>query len=90
MKLTGNAFLYEELPVIHTVFWSKDGRRLDTDGSRGKYSDISTDDPSLTIFNVNKHDAGSYRLTATNAVGSTNSTDIVLGMTYIFLSDTFI
>lgn len=51
---------------------------------RGKYSEVSIKNPSLTIFDVNQHDAGSYQLTATNAVGSTQSNAIVLGINISF------
>lgn len=46
----------------------------------GKYSTVSVDDPSLTIYNVNKYDAGSYKLTATNAVGTTISDAIEISI----------
>lgn len=52
---------------------------------RGKYSEVSINNPSLTIFDVNQHDAGSYQLTATNAVGSTQSNAIVLGINISFM-----
>lgn len=71
-------FLYEEHPEIQTLFWSKNGQKLDSRGIGGKYSEVSINNPSLTIFDVNHHDAGSYQLTATNAVGSTQSDAIVL------------
>lgn len=46
----------------------------------GKYSTVSVDDPSLTILNVNKYDAGSYKITATNAVGTTISDAIEISI----------
>lgn len=46
----------------------------------GKYSTVSVDDPSLTIYNVNKYDAGSYKITATNAVGTTISDAIEISI----------
>lgn len=84
VTLIGMVFLYEERPEIQTLFWSKNGQKLDSQGMRGKYSEVSINNPSFTIFDVNQHDAGSYQLTATNAVGSTQSDDIVLGMNISF------
>lgn len=80
VTLIGMVFLYEERPEIQSVFWSKNGEKLNSQGMRGKYSEVSIDNPSLTIFDINQHDAGSYQLTATNAVGSTQSDIIVLGI----------
>lgn len=84
VKLIGNVFLYEEFFVIYMVFWLKNGRRLDIDGSRGKYLDFSIDDLLLIIFNVNKYDVGFYCFIVINVVGLINSINIVLGMIYIF------
>lgn len=68
------------LPAIKIIYWTKDGNKLETEEGGEKYSEVNTRNPSLTIHNVNHHDAGTYRLIATNAVGSTSS-DIVLGNT---------
>lgn len=75
-------FLYDQSHEILDVFWSVGENKLDTIEGRNKYSKVSIKEPSLTIFNVNEHDAGSYQLTATNAVGQTKSHVIVLGNTY--------
>lgn len=75
LKLIGEVFPCDP----KNVFWSKNGEEIDTSKSGGKYSKLSIKDPSLTIFKVNEHDAGSYHLTASNAVGSTKSDVIVLG-----------
>lgn len=75
--LQGNVFLYEHHPVVHKVYWTKDGQEIDRGG---KYSKAETDDPSLIIFGLNKYDAGSYQLHATNAIGSTKSDIIILGI----------
>lgn len=80
VRLIAKAFLHEELHEIQTVFWTKNGKNLDTQWCRGKYSEVNIDDPSLTIFKVNQLDAGSYQLTAINAVGSTKSRHLILGM----------
>lgn len=80
ITLIGNVFLYGSLPVVKNVFWTKNGEELDTKGSGGRYSEVTVDNPSLTIFEVNEYDAGSYQLTATNAVGSTTSDFLILGI----------
>ncbi|KAK3107564.1 hypothetical protein FSP39_017383 [Pinctada imbricata] len=45
-----------------------------------KYSGSTTSTPSLTIFNVQSADAGSYRCTATNAVGTGQGLTISLNV----------
>lgn len=80
VKLIGNVFLYEGSPDILEVFWTKDSKRIDTQRSGGKYLEVTIENPSLTIRQVNKYDAGNYQLTATNVVGSTSSNVIVLGI----------
>lgn len=72
-------FLYDQSHEILDVYWSIGENKIDTFDGGNKYSKVSTKEPSLTIFNVNEHDAGSYQLTATNAVGATKSHVIVLG-----------
>lgn len=72
--------LYDDSPDIQDVFWTKNGEKIDSKGSGGRLSDVTTDDnPSLTIREVCPYDAGHYRLTAVNAVGLT-SDEIVLGI----------
>lgn len=61
------------------MFWTKNGEKLDIKGSGGRYTEVSLNNPSLTIFRVNEYDAGSYQLTASNDVGATKSDEIVLG-----------
>lgn len=86
VKLIGKVYLFSgKLPAIQDVFWTKDGEKVDTQGSGGKYSEVAVDDPSLIIYNANHHDIGSYQLTAINAVGSTKSDVITLGNTIIVL-----
>lgn len=59
-------------------FGQKNGKEINTEGSGGKYTKVTVDNPSLTIFKADKFDAGSYQLTATNAVGSTSSEFLIL------------
>lgn len=63
---------------VHTVYWSKNGEKINHRVGERKYSKVTVQNPSLTIYNVNHQDAGSYQLIAINAVGS-NKSDIVLG-----------
>lgn len=77
VKLIGKVFPNEP----EHVFWTKNGEKIDTSKSGDKYSEVTVEDPSLIIFKANEHDAGSYQLIATNAVGSTHSEVIVLGNT---------
>lgn len=79
VTLIGNVFLYGNLPAVQDVFWTKNGEKLDSQGSGGRYTEVTVDNPSLTIFEVNEYDAGSYQLTATNDIGSTSSDFLILG-----------
>lgn len=83
ITLIGNVFLYGSLPVVKNVFWTKNEEVLDTKGSGGRYSEVTVDNPSLTIFEINEYDAGSYQLTATNDAGSTTSDFLILGIKLI-------
>lgn len=47
-------------------------------GSSSKYSGGSVTSPSLTISNTVDSDGGTYRCTATNAVGTGSSADVIL------------
>lgn len=80
VRLNCDVFLYDKSPALEDLYWTKNERKLDIQGSGGKYSgEVSPEDPSLTINNVNEHDAGNYQLTAINSVGPTKSDVIVLG-----------
>lgn len=83
--MIGNATLYDDSPAILEVFWTKNGEKIDTRGSGGRLSEVTIDDPSLIIRDVNVDVAGTYQFTAVNAVGSTNSDVIVLGI-YRYIS----
>lgn len=80
LKLIGNVSLYDDSPDILEVFWTKNGEKIDTRGSGGRLLGVTISRPSLIIKNVNVDDAGNYQLTAVNAVGSTTSDVIVLGI----------
>lgn len=82
VKLIGNVFVIDDLPVIDEIYWTKNGNKINTQVNEGKYSKVSVDNPSLTIYNVNQYDAGHYTLTATNAAGTTVSDTIVLGTVF--------
>lgn len=76
--------LYDDSPDILEVFWTKNGEKIDSRGSGGRLSEVTIDNPSIIIRDVNVVDAGNYQLTAVNAVGSTTSDVIVLGI-YIYI-----
>lgn len=80
IKLNGAVFVSDDSPDIQEVFWSKNGEKIDIQGSGGRLSGVTNDDPSLTIRNVSQEDAGIYRLTAINAIGQNNSVVISIGM----------
>lgn len=82
VTLIGDVSVINRYPKVHTVYWTKNGEKLNTQSLRGKYSKVNVKNPSLTIYNVNHQDAGSYQLIATNAVGSDKS-DIVLDVPVI-------
>lgn len=80
IKLCGVVFLSKNSPDIQNVFWSKNGEQIDIEGSGGRLTGVTIDDPSLTIRNVNQEDIGKYFLTAKNAIGKNNSDVISFGM----------
>lgn len=80
IKLNGAVFVSDDSPGIQEVFWSKNGEKIDIQGSGGRLSGVTIDDPSLTIRNVSQEDAGKYLLTAINAVGPNDSAVISIGM----------
>lgn len=84
VRLIGKIYVRDQFPRIQTVYWTKNGKRIDAHEEGEKYSEVSIENPSLIIHNVNHHDAGFYRLIAKNAVGSTES-EIVLGNKALFL-----
>lgn len=76
-------------PPVHTVFWYKNGVKIDTK-ARGRINvKLSMKNPSLTIHNVNREDAGSYRLTAISVAGPSES-EIVLGSHCFYIRKTLL
>lgn len=65
-------------PAVFETFWTKNDERITT-----VERDQNINHPSLIIKNVSPDDAGEYRLTAINAVGSSTSDVIVLGILLI-------
>lgn len=80
VKLIGVVITFYNSPGILETFWTKNDEKIQTEEGDGKLSEMNTDNLSLTIRNVSPDDAGNYQLTATNAVGSTKSEVIVLGI----------
>lgn len=84
VKLIAKVYLYDTCHAIQKVVWTVNDEEIDQQGLGGKFSIVSVDSPCLTIHNVNHCDAGSYKLTATNAVGSTISDAIELSIPIIY------
>lgn len=84
VNLIAEVYLYDTCHAIKEVFWTVNDEEIDKKGLGGKFSIVSVDSPSLTIHNVTRFDAGSYKLTATNAVGSTISDAIELSIPIIY------
>uniref|UniRef100_A0A8W8NZT4 Ig-like domain-containing protein n=1 Tax=Magallana gigas TaxID=29159 RepID=A0A8W8NZT4_MAGGI len=82
VRLIGKVSVTDRYPLVHTVYWTKNGEKIDTITGGRKFSKVTIKNPTLTIHNVNHQDAGSYQLTAINAVGS-NKSDIVLDLPVI-------
>lgn len=81
-------YVYDDSPGILQTFWTKNDKSINTRESKGKLSETRTDNLSLTITNVGPDDAGEYKLTAINAVGSTKSDAIFLGnLIFYFVKD---
>lgn len=85
VKLIGSLYFFDDSPGILDTFWTKYDEKINTQESGEKLSEISNDYPSLTITNVGPDDAGEYHLTAINAVGSSTSEAIVLGILISYL-----
>lgn len=84
VKLIAKVYLYDTWHAIKEVFWTVNDEEIDKTGLSEKFSKVSVYSPCLTIYNVTRYDAGSYKLTATNAVGSTISDAIELSIPIIY------
>lgn len=82
VRLIGKVSVTDRYPSVHTVYWTKNGQKIDSKAGGRKFSEVTVKNPTLTIHNVNHQDAGSYQLIAINAVGS-NKSDIVLDLPVI-------
>lgn len=82
MKLIAKVYLYDPCHAIQKVVWTVNDKEIDQHDE--KFSKVSVDSPCLTIRNVTRCDAGSYKLTAMNAVGSTTSDAIELSIPIIY------
>lgn len=78
--MIAKVYLYDTCHEVQEVFWTVNDEEIDKQGLGEKFSKVSVDSPCLIINNVNRYDAGSYKLTATNAVGSTISDAIELSI----------
>lgn len=78
VTLIGKVSATGENSKVHTVYWSKNGEKINHRVGERKYSKVTVKNPSLTIHNVNHQDAGSYRFTAITSAGSQES-EIVFG-----------
>lgn len=83
VKLIGNVFIYDDSPRILDTFWTRNGKKIKSEERGGKLFEVYIDSATLTIKNISPDDAGEYKLTATNAVGSSTSDVIVLGISDI-------
>jgi hypothetical protein len=70
VKLVCEMALPENSSEVPDVFWTKDERKIDVLGSRGKYTGGNVADPSLTITAVNSNDGGKYQCCVSNSMGS--------------------
>lgn len=82
VKLIENVSVIDGYPAVNSVNWFSNVEMMDIQAGGRIHLTKSDKNPSLSIHNVNHQDAGSYRLTVTNAVWSDNS-DIVFDMPVI-------
>lgn len=78
--MTANIYFYDDSPGIFETFWTKNDKKINPEESGKVLSEMTTQNPSLTIRNVCPDDAGEYQLTAINDVGSSTSDVIILGI----------
>lgn len=68
--------VYESYPEPSAVFWKRDGERLNE--SVSKYNGGTVKEPSLTIYNTELLDAGTYVCVVVNEIGTGYSSEIQL------------
>lgn len=85
VKLIGNVFVYDDSPGILDTFWTKNPEQIKTEENSGKLLEGNIDSPTLIIKNVSPDDDGEYQLTAKNAVGTSTSDVIVIGISVIHI-----
>lgn len=70
-----NVSVDDQSPAVHSILWTKDGTRLDTNAD--KYSGGQFIDRHFTIHSPTSTDIGQYSCEVFNAVGSvTKSIDL--------------
>ncbi|VDI76864.1 hemicentin [Mytilus galloprovincialis] len=69
--------------TVNNVYWQRNngGGTTQISTNTNKYSGSTTGTPSLTIFNADQNDAGTYTCFATNSVGTGQSTNTQLSVT---------
>jgi hypothetical protein len=79
---TGNSVTFvctvtSTLPIT-TVYWQRNfggsTSNINANANTGKYSGSTVNTPSLTIYNADSSDAGTYTCSASNSVGTGQST----------------
>lgn len=83
VKLIGNVFIYDGSPEILDTFWEKKSKEIKMEENSWKL--LEGNNPTRIINNVIPDDAGEYQLTATNAVGTSTSDVIVIGISVIII-----
>ncbi|XP_071123084.1 uncharacterized protein [Mytilus edulis] len=68
--------VHESYPDPSAVFWKRDGERLNV--SVSKYNGSTINEPSLTIYNTELLDAGTYVCVVVNEIGTGYSSEIQL------------
>ncbi|GFR66575.1 hemicentin-1 [Elysia marginata] len=76
------------VPSLTSLYWTKDGVRIDPSQNPSKYNGGTRSVPSLTIFNADvTSDPGSYTCVATNSIGTTFSDPVNLVVSSVPLTN---
>ncbi|XP_070202021.1 hemicentin-1-like isoform X2 [Littorina saxatilis] len=73
---------YEGFPAVTSLTWSRNGVVIDTNNS-ATYSGGVLNNPTLIIRTVQTSDDGVYRCRATNRIGTGESNNVTLSVTYL-------